>query len=91
MISGRQGCRFRFFVKADEVSQEAGCDEYLVISPREREATYPWMWNDFGFYFSSLADFEANIADIQEKKAAYIRSLSNEESDPGLKSANSPQ
>ncbi|MGY0653014.1 hypothetical protein ACW7GZ_14365 [Luteimonas sp. A537] len=71
MIAARQGCRFRF-VNADEESRKAGCDEFLVISPNEREATRNWLWGDFGSYFESLDAFAEHILKIQDKKRAYI-------------------
>lgn len=71
MISARQGCRFRF-VNADEESQRAGCDEFLVISPNEDSETGDWIWGDFGSYFGSLDEFAEHIQNIQDKKRAYI-------------------
>ena len=72
MISSRQGCRFRF-INADEASKQAGCDEFLVISPNEDMETGDWMWGNFGSYFESLEDFSAKIAEIQQRKAEYLR------------------
>ena len=77
MIAARDGCRYRF-INADEASKEAGCDEFLVISPNEREATSPWLWGDFGSYFDSLDDFASKVAEIQAKKAEYLRSIPND-------------
>lgn len=51
-----------------------------MISPNEDMATSPWMWDDFGSYFSSLVGVEAKIAEIQEKKAAYIQAHSDPKS-----------
>lgn len=73
MIAARDGCNYRF-EHADEASKETDCDEFLVISPNERMATLDWLWGDFGAYFESVAEFSAKIAEIQAKKAEYIRS-----------------
>ncbi|MGY0653091.1 hypothetical protein ACW7GZ_14780 [Luteimonas sp. A537] len=71
MVAARQGCRFRF-VNADEESQKAGCDEFVVISPDKDMEIGNWLWGDFGSYFESLDAFTEHVRNIQHKKQTYI-------------------
>ena len=71
MILARRGCRFRF-IHADPISKQAGCDEFLVISPNEELKVGEWIWGGFGDYFDSTESFIRQVDDIQKKKIEYV-------------------